>query len=157
MFYYYEFRSRQPLTISGYPQEIRVFSCSIYCNAWKFHCYNWTTHCCGQALLNIAISSNIAAGSFEPFGTFYIAFFCASLPPVVFSYRMQSHASRHIASEFLKDRHPDFSPPCVKVNLAVLQFCFSCCSFYVNCVKPCIEVVLLGMVVCVLFQYVCCT
>ena len=28
---------------------------------------------------------------------------------------MQSHASRHVASEFLKDRHPDLSPPFPKV------------------------------------------
>ena len=30
---------------------------------------------------------------------------------------MQSHASRHVASEFLKDRHPDLSPPFPKVRL----------------------------------------
>ena len=31
---------------------------------------------------------------------------------------MQSHASRHVASEFLKDRHPDLSPPFPKVGAA---------------------------------------
>lgn len=30
---------------------------------------------------------------------------------------MQSHASRHVASEFLKDLHPDLSQPFPKVVL----------------------------------------
>lgn len=29
---------------------------------------------------------------------------------------MQSHASRHVASEFLKDLHPDLAPPFLKVQ-----------------------------------------
>eukprot|EP00955_Chlamydomonas_euryale_P097933 365115-Chlamydomonas_euryale.AAC.1 len=32
---------------------------------------------------------------------------------------MQSHASRHVASEFLVDRHPDLSPPFPAVRLCM--------------------------------------